>query len=469
MNIVSEGVNFIDGVVWGPLMMVLLVGVGLYLQFGLRVVPIRKLGRGLALLGGHQPAKRTDGEISSFSALMTALAATVGVGNIAGVATAIASGGPGAVFWIWVTGLVGMATKYAEAVLAVRFREVDDNGDHCGGPMYYLRNGLNGWSGRFLGMAFAIFAAFAAFGIGSAVQANSVADGLREAFAVPRWATGVAMMVLVGIVTIGGIKRIAMVASRLVPFMIGVYSLGGILVLILNVDRIGAALSLIFAYAFTPAAAAGGFAGAAVMVAMRFGIARGLFSNEAGLGSAPIAHAAARTRDPVRQGLIAMVGVFIDTIIVCTITALVIISSGQWSSGESGEALTSLSFNTSLTGIGQYIVVVGVVLFAYSTALSWSFYGEKCFQYLFGLRLINYYRIVFVLFLVVGAIAKLDLVWNLADVANGLMAIPNLVGLAVLSPLLFKMTRDYFDGRPYLLKDERESRSLNQQSQMQWR
>ncbi|MEG9883941.1 MAG: sodium:alanine symporter family protein [Hyphomicrobiales bacterium] len=451
MNGVTESVNFIDGVVWGPVMMVLLVGVGLYLQFGLKAVPIRKLGRGLALLGKPQPAKRADGEISPFSALMTALSATVGVGNIAGVATAIASGGPGAVFWIWVTGLVGMATKYAEAVLAVRFREVDDNGDHCGGPMYYLRNGLKGSYGRFLGMAFAIFAAFAAFGIGSAVQANSVADGLEGAFAIPHWATGVAMVVLVGIVTVGGIRRIALVASKLVPFMVVVYSLGGILVLILNAGRIATALDLIFTYAFTPAAARGGFAGAAVMAAMRFGIARGLFSNEAGLGSAPIAHAAARTRDPVRQGLIAMVGVFIDTLVVCSITALVIISSGQWSSGKSGAALTSLSFNASLTGIGQYVVIVGVVLFAYSTALSWSFYGEKCFQYLFGLRLINYYRIVFVLFLAVGATAKLNLVWNLADIANGLMAIPNLIGLAVLSPILFKMTRDYFDGRPYLL------------------
>ena len=460
MNIITESVDFVDGVVWGPLMMGLLLGVGLYLQFGLKAMPIRKLRQGFALLWqGRRAGRAKDGEISSFAALMTALSATVGVGNIAGVATAIAAGGPGAVFWIWVTGLVGMATKYAEAVLAVRFREVDDNGDHCGGPMYYLRNGLKGSYGRFLGAAFAIFAAFAAFGIGSATQANSVADGLGGAFAIPHWATGVAMMVLVGIVTLGGIRRIALVASNLVPFMIVAYLLGGLLVLIVNAGRIGAALSLIFAHAFTPAAAGGGFAGATVMVAMRFGIARGLFSNEAGLGSAPIAHAAARTQNPVRQGLVAMIGVFIDTLVVCSITALVIISSGQWSSGETGVALTSRSFSMSLAGVGQYIVVIGVVLFAYSTALSWSFYGEKCFQYLFGLRLINAYRIVFVLFLGIGATARLDPVWNLADVANGLMAIPNLIGLAVLSPILFKMTRDYFDGKPYLLADERKSRT----------
>jgi len=455
METFGQIITRIDDFVWGPVMLILLVGTGLYLQIGLKVMPIRKLGQGVRLLlQGSTSKSGGNGEVSSFGALMAALSATVGVGNIAGVATAIALGGPGAVFWMWVTGLVGMATKYAEAVLAVRFREVDGNGDHCGGPMYYLRNGL-GSRGRWLGGAFATFATFAAFGIGSAVQANSVADGLEKTFSMPHWSTGALMALLVVVVTIGGIKRIAKVTSGLVPFMIVVYLLAGCAVLAINADKIGYALDLIFGYAFAPAAAVGGFTGAAVVAAMRFGVARGLFSNEAGLGSAPIAHAAARTNNPVRQGMIAMIGVFIDTIVVCTFTALVIISSGAWKSGETGVSLTQESFNTALPGIGEYIVTLSVMLFAYSTSITWSFYGEKAFQYLFGLKLINGYRLVFALFCLIGATTHLDLVWLMADAANGLMAIPNLIGLALLSPLLFTMTRDYFAGRPHLVGEAR--------------
>lgn len=451
MNMLNDIIEIVDGIVWGPLTMALLLCVGLYLQFGLKAMPLRKLGRSFVLLWqGRRTGSDEDGDISPFAALMTALAGTVGTGNIAGVATAIAIGGPGAVFWIWVTGLVGMATKYGESVLAVRFRQVDDDGDHCGGPMYYLQNGLKGGYGRFMGMAFAIFAIIASYGIGSGVQANSVADGLAQAFAVPHWLSGLALVLLVGIVTIGGIRRIALVTSRLVPLMIIVYLVFGLLVLIANASRIGTTLNLIFTYAFTPIAATGGFAGATIMMTLRFGIGRGLFSNEAGMGSAPIAHAAARTRDPVHQGLIAMMGVFIDTIIVCSITALAILSSGEWSSGETGVPLTALSFNAVLNG-SEYVVLFAVLLFAYSTALSWSFYGERCVRYLFGARLINLYKCTHLLFLFLGATGELDLVWTLGDITNALMAIPNLIGLVLLSPLLFRMTRDYFDGRPYAL------------------
>ena len=452
METFGQIITRIDDFVWGPVMLILLVGTGLYLQIGLKIMPIRKLGQGVRLLlQGSTSKSGGNGEISSFGALMAALSATVGVGNIAGVATAIALGGPGAVFWMWVTGLVGMATKYAEAVLAVRFREVDGNGDHCGGPMYYLRNGL-GSRGRWLGGAFATFATFAAFGIGSAVQANSVADGLEKTFSMPHWSTGALMALLVVVVTIGGIKRIAKVTSGLVPFMIVVYLLAGCVVLAINADKIGYALDLIFGYALAPAAAVGGVTGAAVVAAMRFGVARACL-NEAGL---------AARRSPCRGAdeqscpqMIAMIGVFIDTIVVCTFTALVIISSGAWKSGETGVSLTQESFNTALPGIGEYIVTLSVMLFAYSTSITWSFYGEKAFQYLFGLKLINGYRLVFALFCLIGATTHLDLVWLMADAANGLMAIPNLIGLALLSPLLFTMTRDYFAGRPHLVGEAR--------------
>lgn len=447
----------INGVVWGPLMLVLLLGVGLYLQLGLKLMPIRKLGVGFSLMFKGRVSSKDDeseGEISPFNALMTALSATIGTGNIAGVATAIALGGPGAVFWMWITALVGMATKFAEAVLAVRYREVDDLGNHVGGPMFYIRNGL-GRKWAWLGAAFAFFGAIAAFGIGNTVQSNSVADALDASFGLPSWITGVVIMVLAGAVILGGIKRIAKVAGKLIPIMGIAYVAAGIVVLIVNASEIGSAFGMIFYYAFNPHAAMGGFAGAAVMAAIRFGVARGIFSNEAGLGSAPIAHAAAQTKNPVRQGLIAMLGTFIDTIIVCSITALVILTSTVWETGEAGASLTALSFEAALPGIGNHIVSIALAIFAFTTILGWSFYGEKCFEYLFGVRSIMLYRVLFVLAIPVGAMAQLGFIWLMADTFNAMMAIPNLIALALLSPIVFRLTRDYFDGKEVLPGEER--------------
>ncbi|WP_245391849.1 alanine/glycine:cation symporter family protein [Salinicola aestuarinus] len=452
MELLNSFFSAINSVVWGPVMLVLLFGVGLYLQFGLRLMPIRKLGEGFSLLWKGRSSESSDrdqGEISPFNALMTALSATIGTGNIAGVATAIALGGPGAVFWMWLTALVGMATKFAEAVLAVRYRETDSQGNHVGGPMYYIRNGL-GKRWAWLGGMFAFFGAVAAFGIGNTVQANSVADALTTSFGIPAWVTGLVIMVLAGAVILGGIKRISQVAGKLVPLMAIAYFSASVVVLVINADQVLGAFGMIFEYAFQPIAASGGFAGAAVAAAIRFGVARGIFSNEAGLGSAPIAHAAAQTRNPVRQGLIAMLGTFIDTLVVCTMTALVILTSTHWLDGESGAGLTSLSFDSGLPGFGEALVAIALAVFAFTTILGWSFYGEKCFQYLFGDRAIVVYRVVFVLAVPVGAMAHLDLIWLIADTFNAMMAIPNLIALALLSPVVFKLTRDYFAGKTVL-------------------
>ncbi|WP_136067641.1 alanine/glycine:cation symporter family protein [Modicisalibacter radicis] len=452
METLTNIFSAIEGVVWGPLMLVLLLGVGLYLQLGLKVMPIRKLGIGFKLLWQGRSASESDrkeGEVSPFNALMTSLSATIGTGNIAGVATAIFLGGPGAVFWMWITALVGMATKFSEAVLAVRYREVDEAGDHVGGPMYYIRNGL-GRKWAWLGGLFAFFGAVAAFGIGNTVQSNSVADGLSESLGMPHWLTGVVIMVLAGAVILGGIKRIAKVAGKLVPIMAVAYIVCGLLVLIINAEQVGAALGLIFGHAFTPVSAAGGFAGAAVAKAIQYGVARGVFSNEAGLGSAPIAHAAAQTKNPVRQGLVAMLGTFIDTIVVCSVTALAILTSAEWTSGETGAALTAMAFDGALPGVGQYVVSFALAVFAFTTILGWAFYGEKCCEYLFGIASIKVYRVVYILAILAGAVAPLDFVWLMASVFNALMAIPNLIALALLSPVVFKLSKDYFAGKPVL-------------------
>jgi AGCS family alanine or glycine:cation symporter len=362
------------------------------------------------------------------------------------VATAIFLGGPGAVFWMWMTALVGMATKYSEAVLAVRYREVDERGNHVGGPMYYIKNGL-GKNWRWLGVLFAVFGALAGFGIGNMVQANSVADAFHDSFNVPTWLTGVVIAILTALVILGGIKRIAQVASALVPFMAVGYVVGSLIILGIYVEEIPAALAMIVSDAFTGTAATGGFAGAAVWAAIRFGVARGIFSNESGLGSAPIAHAAAKTQDAVSQGLIGMLGTFIDTIIVCTMTALVIIVTGAWTSGETGAPLSSLAYGTALSDIGRYIVVFGIVLFAYTTVLGWSYYGERCAEFLFGVKAIVPYRVLWVIAIPLGAMGKLSLIWLLADVLNALMAIPNLIALLALSPIVFRETREYFSSR----------------------
>lgn len=444
METLTNMVNQVNGIVWGPLMLVLILGVGFVLQVGLKLMPIMRIGFGFKLLwkGRHAP-KGAEGDITPFNALMTSLSATIGTGNIAGVATAIFLGGPGALFWMWMTALVGMATKYAEAVCAVKYREVDANNDHIGGPMYYIKNGLSKkWF--WLAPTFAFFGAFAGFGIGNMVQANSVADVMNTSFGISKLGTGIVLAVLVGLVLIGGIRWIAQVAGKLVPAMAIAYVAAGLVVLSLNISEIPSAINLIFSSAFTGHAATGGFAGAAVWAAIRFGVARGIFSNEAGLGSAPIAHAAAITKGPVNQGLIAMLGTFIDTIIVCSITGLAIVSSGVWTSGENGASLTSLAFENSLPGFGGYIVTFGLALFAFTTMLGWSFYGEKCVEYLFGVKSILPFRALWVIALPIGASIKLSFVWLLADTLNALMAIPNLIALLLLSPVVFKLTKEYF-------------------------
>jgi AGCS family alanine or glycine:cation symporter len=442
IDTIIGAIKQLNGFVWGTPMLVLILGTGFFLMLGLRLMPILKLPYGFMMLWQGRKGKG-EGDISSFNALMTALSATVGTGNIAGVATAIFSGGPGALFWMWCTALVGMATKYSEAVCAVRFRETDENGLHVGGPMYYIKNGLgNSWA--WLGGTFAVFGSVAGFGIGNTVQANSVADAMESAFGVNHYITGLVIMIAVALVLIGGITRIAEVAGKLVPFMAIIYLGAGLSIILLHISDLPSAFHLIITQAFTPTAAEGGFAGATVWLAIRWGVARGIFSNEAGLGSAPIAHAAAKTDDPVRQGTIAMLGTFLDTIIICSITGLVIILSGEWGSGETAAALSTRAFETMLPGAGHYIVSVGLVLFAFTTLLGWSYYGERCVQYLFGAKSIIPFRILWVFAIPVGAIAQLNLVWLVADTLNALMALPNLVALIMLSPVVFSLTRDYF-------------------------
>ncbi|NJB64409.1 AGCS family alanine or glycine:cation symporter [Paenalcaligenes hominis] len=444
MEKIIEWINIINGIAWGPPMLLLLAGTGVFLTFGLRFMPQRKLGYGFKML--WQGRSSTEkGDISPFNALMTALSATIGTGNIAGVATAIFYGGPGAIFWMWLIALIGMATKFCEATLAVHFREVDAKGHYVGGPMYYIRNGL-GPNWKWLGVIFAIFGMFAGFGIGNSIQAHSVADVMQSAFSVPPLLTGIIIALLVGMVLLGGIKRIGDVAGKLVPLMAVFYVGGGLLVLALHIDRIPDAISLILYHAFNPTAAAGGFAGATVWAAIRFGVARGIFSNEAGLGSAPIAHATAKTDSPIRQGTVAMLGTFLDTIVVCTITALVIVVTGAWQSGENGATLSAHAFSHGLGPVGRYIVSIGVALFAFTTIIGWSFYSEKCAQFLFGERSNFPFRLIWVVVIPIGTLPGMDLgsLWLVADTLNALMAIPNLIALLLLSPVVFKLTKAYF-------------------------
>ncbi|MCT4626431.1 sodium:alanine symporter family protein [Halodesulfovibrio sp.] len=432
--------EMIDGWVWGPVMLTLLVGTGLLLTIMLKGLQFRKLGYSLYLaLIKRKDDDAEDGDISNFEALMTALSATVGTGNIAGVATAIAVGGPGALFWMWVTGLVGMATKFGEAVLAVKYRVKDENGEMCGGPMYYIARGL-GWKG--LGTAFAFFAAVAAFGIGNMVQSNSVALAVKDTFGIDPLIVGIVLAILSALVVLGGIKSIGKVTSILIPIMIVFYVGGALFILLTNVEKIGPAFGLVFEYAFNPVAASGGFAGATVAAAIRFGVARGVFSNESGLGSAPIAAAAAQTKHPVDQALVSMTQTFIDTIVICTMTGLVIIMF-NWDSGLTSSSLTTEAFRLGFEG-GQYIVTIGLILFAYSTILGWCYYGEKSIEYLLGEGAVKPYRIVYIAAILFGSVQKVGLVWTLADIFNGLMALPNLIGLIFLSPVIVRETREYF-------------------------
>jgi alanine or glycine:cation symporter, AGCS family len=430
----------ISGFVWGLPLILLLVGTGIFLTIRLRGLQVRQLGRALRIAFSREDT-RAAGDISHFKALMTALAATVGIGNIAGVATAIAAGGPGAVFWMWMTAFFGMATKYSEAILAVKYRVVDENGDMSGGPMYYLERGLGI---KWLGVLFALFGSLAAFGIGNMAQANTVAHALESSFGVRPEATGLVMAALTASVILGGIKRIGNVAGVLVPVMAVIYIVAGIIVLVLNYQAVPGALALILERAFTPTAATGGFAGAIVMQTIKMGVSRGLFSNESGLGSAPIVAAAARTRNPFRQALVSMTGTFIDTIIVCTITGLVIVSTGTWKYGQTGAELTVAAFSSGLPGdSGGVIIAVATVLFAYSTILGWAYYGEKCCEYLLGIRAVLTYRYLWVIAVFCGALLKLRMVWDFSDIMNGLMAIPNLIGLIGLSGVIVAETRRY--------------------------
>jgi alanine or glycine:cation symporter, AGCS family len=438
MQSIEALVSTLSGIVWGPYMLALLVGTGLYLTILLKGMQFRVLPHALKLIFSKD--KNEEGDISHFAALMTALAATVGIGNIVGVATAITLGGPGAVFWMWVTGLVGMATKYGEAVLAVKYRENGDNGMR-GGPMYYLSKGAGmPW----LGTLFAIFTACAAFGIGNMTQANATAKIFATTFQVPVQVTGITMTLLTGLVILGGIKTIGKFTSIIVPFMILAYVLCCLLVLSIHINAIPEAFRLIFYHAFNPSAASGGFIGATIAAAMRYGIARGVFSNESGLGSAPIAAAAARTNDPVKQALVSMTQTFIDTLVVCTMTALVILTATSWTQGVDAGELTSVSMAETLGNNGSIIIAIATAFFAFSTLIGWSYYGEKAIEFLFGGNAIRIYRLFFTLAVMVGAVTSLEFVWNFSDLMNGLMAIPNLIGLLLLSKIIKQETSRYF-------------------------
>ncbi|MGF0072206.1 alanine/glycine:cation symporter family protein [Streptococcus orisratti] len=431
-----------DSFVWGPPLLVLLVGTGIYLSARLGLLQVFKLPRALKLI--FTAESKGQGDISSFAALATALAATIGTGNIVGVATAIKLGGPGALFWMWVAAFFGMATKYSEGVLAIKYRTKDANGEVAGGPMYYIVNGL-GKRWKPLAIVFSIFGVMVALlGSGTFTQVNSITESLNNAFGLPATIVSIILAVIVAIIIFGGIQSISKVAEKIVPFMAIIYILAALIVLIFNAGNIFPSIALILKSAFTGQAATGGFAGATMMIAIQSGIARGVFSNESGLGSAPIAAAAAKTEEPVEQGLVSMTGTFIDTIIVCTLTGLAIIVTGGWSSNLNGATLTQHAFATVFGNFGVFALTISLVLFAFTTILGWGYYGERCFEFLFGTRAIPVYRLIFVLMVALGGFLKLELIWVLADIVNGLMAIPNLVALLGLSPIIIKETKRYF-------------------------
>ncbi len=443
MEALTNFVSAINGFVWGPPMLVLILGTGLFLQLRLGLMPILRIPTGFRMVWkGRKPDADAPGEISPYAALMTALAATVGTGNIAGVATAIAIGGPGALFWMWMTALVGMATKYSEVLLAVHYRETDDHGEQIGGPMYAIKNGL-GAHWKWLGVLFALFGGFAGFGIGNMVQSNSIAEAMASSFAIPHWLTGVVLAALTGFVLLGGIKRIGAVAEQLVPWMCIAYIIAALIILIVFAADVPAAFGTIVGEAFSPSAATGGFAGATIMMALRYGVARGIFSNEAGLGTAGIAQAAGQSKNAAQSGLIGMMGTFIDTIVVCTMTGLAIVVTGVWSSGETGASLTASAFQAGFPG-GQFFLAIALAVFAFTTILGWAYYGEKCWEFLIGTGVEKPYRILWTIFVLIGAVTQLDFVWLVADTLNAFMAFPNLVSLLLLSPVVAKVTGDYF-------------------------
>ncbi|MCT4633589.1 MAG: sodium:alanine symporter family protein [Firmicutes bacterium] len=438
----------VSDLVWGPPLLILLVGTGLYLTIALGGIQVMKLPLALKYLFSKDTSSDAEGDVSSFASLCTALAATIGTGNIVGVATAIKAGGPGALFWMWVAAFFGMATKYSEALLAVKYRVKDDNGQMSGGPMYYIEKGLGV---KWLAKIFALFGiGVAFFGIGTFAQVNAISSAVNLAFNVPVTVTILVLTALVALVTFGGIRSISRVAEALVPFMAVFYIIGALIILILNISQLDDTIILVVKSAFTPTAAFGGFLGSTIATAIRNGVARGVFSNESGLGSAPIAAAAAKTNSCVRQGLISMTGTFFDTIIVCTMTGLVLILTGVWSAeGFEGAAMTNQAFfqGMNMGSIGSYIVTIGLTFFAFTTILGWNYYGERCTEYLFGTKGIKGYKIIFILLIASSILIQnmeLDAIWVTADIVNGLMAVPNLIGIIGLRKVIISETREYF-------------------------
>lgn len=443
MEALQNFFEWLGGYVWGLPLLVLLGGTAIYLTLRLAFLQVTMLP--MALKQAFSPPQDHhndhEGDISHFGALMTALSATIGTGNIAGVATAVVSGGPGAVFWMWITAFFGMATKYGEAVLAVKYRVTNEKGEMNGGPMYYIERGLNM---KWLAILFALFGTLASFGIGSSVQSNSVAQAIHASFAIDPWITGVVLTILTGVVVLGGIQSISKAATLIVPFMAIVYVVGGLAIILLHLDRVVPAVELICRSAFGLDAVVGG----AIGTAIRYGVARGVFSNESGMGSAPIAAAAAKTDHPSRQALVSMTGTFLDTIVVCSITGIVLVIGGLYqTSGESGAALTTHTFNELLPGPGGWLVTFGLIFFAYSTILGWCYYGEKCASYLGGEKIVPAYRILYVVSVLLGAGVNLGLVWAASDVFNGLMAVPNLIALLLLSGVIVSETKDFIAKR----------------------
>ncbi|WP_323925006.1 alanine/glycine:cation symporter family protein [Aeromonas caviae] len=443
MSSIQSALAAIDSFIWGPPLLILLVGTGIYLTWRLGLLQIVRLPLALKLVFGRDQGQGKQGDVSSFGALCTALSATIGTGNIVGVATAIKLGGPGALFWMWMAALFGMATKYAECLLAVKYRQQDANGQMAGGPMYYLEKGLGS---RPLAKLFALFGiGVAFFGIGTFPQVNAISDAMSLSFSVPREVTAVVLTLIVALVILGGIQSISSVSSKVVPFMAIFYIVACAGVLVNNAGALPDAVMLVIGSAFTGHAATGGFVGAGIMLAIQSGVARGVFSNESGLGSAPIAAAAAKTDSCVEQGLVSMTGTFIDTLIICTMTGLTLVVTGVWSGDASGAAMTSLAFAQGLDAhVGQYLVSIGLLFFAFTTILGWNYYGERCTEYLFGVKAIKPYRLIYLVLVASGAFLHLDLIWLLADIVNGLMAVPNLIGLIGLRHVVIAETRAYF-------------------------
>jgi AGCS family alanine or glycine:cation symporter len=468
-SLIKSVVDFAVGIVWSfpedlPILVVLLVGTGVFITLRLGFPQLKYVKHAIQVTMGKFDDPKDAGDITHFQALSAALSATIGIGNIAGTATAIHYGGPGALFWMWITAIFGTSLKYTECTLSMKFRKINPDGSASGGPMYYIEQGL-GW--KWLAIVFACSAAVCSFGTGNAIQAFTVADQMNSEFAIPTWITGLFMALLVGTVIIGGIKRIGQVASKLTPTMTVIYVTGGLLILLLNIDKLPGAFASIFQYAFSPPGMIGGFAGSAFVHTMVWGVKRGLFSNEAGQGSAPIAHAAAKTEEPVREGTVAMMGPYIDTIIVCSITGLCIIVTNAWTATVDGQALngspmTTFAFSEGLTllkGAGRYIVTASVFLFALSTMISWSYYGDRSVQYLFGNRWVMPYRFVYCIVLFLGSVLKLETVWGFGDIALGIMTIPNLIAILALSGVTARISKEYYS-RKHVPYKERMAKRL---------